>query len=190
VRSSADRSLSDALDEASVEILDAVGRVSGRPVIVVIDGRSGAGKTTLAARLRESAPMSAAVLGLDDVYPGWDGLAAGSDTAVEVLRAVREGRVGEWTTWDWARDAPGGRRALPHADLVIAEGSGLLTPHVAAIVDVRVWVEAPAGQRRDRALRRDGETYRPHWEQWAAQEETHLAAHEPASLAELVFALP
>ncbi|MDJ1113671.1 hypothetical protein [Microbacterium dauci] len=178
------------LDGAAAEILDAIGRVSRRPVIVVIDGRSGAGKTTLAARLLASAPVPAAVLGLDDVYPGWDGLAAGADAALAVLRAVRDGRPGEWTTWDWARDAPGARRALPHADLVIAEGSGLLTPDVAAIADIRVWLEAPAAQRRDRALGRDGETYRPHWERWAAQEETHLVADDPVGLADLVVALP
>lgn len=190
MRSSADPSLSDALDDAASAIVASIGRVQRRPVIVVIDGRSGAGKTTLAARVRDAVQDPAAVLGLDDVYPGWDGLSAGADAAFAVLGAVREGRPGEWTTWDWAEDAPGPTRTLPDAEVVIAEGAGLLTPAVAAVADVRVWLEAPADERRNRALGRDGETYRPHWERWAAQEAEHLAAHDPARLADLVVDLP
>ena len=65
--------------------------------MVLIDGRSGAGKSTLAAEL---APLlGAQLVSLDDLYPGWDGLAAGSAAVHEtVLRAVDPG----WRRWDWA----------------------------------------------------------------------------------------
>ena len=38
------------------------------------------------------------------------------------------------------------------------------------LLDLLVWLEAPEGLRRERALSRDGQTFAPHWERWAAQE--------------------
>ena len=73
---------------------------------------------------------------------------------------------------------------------LIVEGSGVLTPASAALADVRIWLESPAGSRRERALRRDGDTYRPHWERWAAQEDTHLALDHPRHWATLVAEVP
>ena len=73
---------------------------------------------------------------------------------------------------------------------LIVEGSGLLTPTTARLGDVRVWLEAPADARKRRALARDGETYRPHWDQWAEQEERHLSRDDPQRHATHVFAMP
>jgi hypothetical protein len=56
--------------------------------------------------------------------------------------------------------------------------------------DIRVWLESPETSRRVRALARDGDTYRPHWERWGAQERAHLAADDPARLATLRFDIP
>ncbi len=61
---------------------------SGPRPVVLIDGRSGAGKTTLA---RDLAPMlGAQLVSLDDIYPGWAGLEAGS-AAVARDGAARSG---------------------------------------------------------------------------------------------------
>ena len=51
--------------------------------VVLIDGRSGSGKTSLAADVAES--LGAAVLHLEDLYPGWDGLGAGSRAVASAL---------------------------------------------------------------------------------------------------------
>ena len=57
------------------------------PVIIAIDGRSGAGKTTLAielaARLRNHHKVS--LFHLEDIYPGWNGLAAGIERYVSTV---------------------------------------------------------------------------------------------------------
>ena len=37
---------------------------------------------------------------------------------------------------------------------------------------------------------RDGDTYRPHWERWARQEDRHIARDQPSRLATHVFAVP
>lgn len=159
--------------------------------IVLIDGRSGAGKSTLARRVRERWRGPVTVIGLDELYPGWDGLAAGSAIAHEsILTPLSAGREARWPRWDWSRDQPGAEVTTSAGVPLILEGAGVLTPATAALAHVRVWLESPEPTRRERALSRDGDTYRPHWRRWAAQEEEHVRRHRPASLATIVVDVP
>lgn len=190
--SSAD-GVATALERAADEVLQAVSAApaGGAPLIVLIDGRSGAGKTTLAAHVRDRWPGTVGVVALDDIYPGWDGLSAGSDRArVDILEPVRAGAVAQWRRWDWTHARPGERmQTSPDVPLII-EGSGVITPESAALAQIRVWLESPAAARRDRALARDGDTYRPHWERWAAQEDAHVRRDAPRDLATIVVEVP
>lgn len=182
-----------ALDAAAGRVLDAVAEASRQSaaLIVLIDGRSGSGKTSLAARLRERWPGVVQVIALDDIYPGWDGLAAGADAAlVDIIEPVRAGAAARWRRWDWHRSAPGDLvDADPDVPLII-EGSGIITPASAPLAPIRVWLESPSAGRRERALARDGETYRPHWDRWAAQEAVHLERDAPRELATIVVDVP
>lgn len=164
---------------------------SARPAIVLIDGRSGSGKSTLAAMLAERLPGGAEVVALDDIYPGWDGLADGADRArSEVIAPIRAGRAARWRRWDWARSAPGDEVVTPADRTLIVEGAGVLTAESAPLAAVSVWLESPEPQRRARALGRDGDAYRPYWERWAAQETRHLADDDPLAHAHIVVDVP
>lgn len=155
---------------------------------VLIDGRSGAGKSMLADRISLGWPGSA-VVRLDDIYPGWDGLAWASDHVREELLAPRAaGRPGRWRRWDWIVGAPAEWHTVAAGGRLIVEGVGALTPASRALADLGIWVDAPDADRRRRALARDGDTYRPHWDRWAAQEEVFLAQHRPRAVADLVVA--
>ncbi len=152
---------------------------------VLIDGRSGAGKTTLAGAL--AAATGAGLLHLDDLYPGWDGLAAAADSVRrQVLVPRRTGRRGAWRRWDWRAGAPAERHRVPAGGGLVCEGSGLLTRRSAPLGDLTLWVELEDDERRRRALARDGAAYEPHWERWAAQEREAVARERPQRLADLV----
>lgn len=149
-----------------------------RPHLIGIDGRSGAGKTTLAEQLTAvlRPGRDVTVFHLEDLYPGWDGLRAGTRTYVQdVLAPLRAGRDAEWTAWDWFTASPGTPRLTRVADVVIFEGVGACSAPARELLDVSVWVELPTALRYDRALSRDGSYYAEHWDRWAAQEDAYLA---------------
>ena len=152
--------------------------MSPAPVIIAIDGRSGAGKTTLAielaARLREHHKVS--LFHLEDIYPGWNGLAAGIERyASTVLAPLHRGEPADWVSWDWNAHYDGDTRTTLPAEIVLVEGVGAAAeaarPYLAAVI----WADSPEQDRRSRALARDGESYEPYWDEWAAQELEWLA---------------
>jgi uridine kinase len=152
---------------------------------VLIDGRSGAGKTTLADEL-QGRWAGSAVVRLEDIYPGWDGLAAAVEHLhSELLTPRSAGRVARWRRWDWTADRPAEWRTVD-AERLIVEGVGALSGGNAELADVRIWVEVPDGVRKERALQRDGDTFRPHWDRWARQEDALIAEFDPRDRADFV----
>ncbi len=158
----------------------------GDVVVVSVDGRSGAGKTVLAAAV--TAALGCPVVRLDELYPGWDGLADGITLLTEqVLEPVSTGAPASYRRWDWMRDRPGRTITVRPTTHLVVEGCGALVPPALAHAAVRVWVEAPTAVRKERALARDGDTYAPHWDRWAAQEDLVYAAHDPRDTAPLLL---
>lgn len=156
----------------------------GRPArpVLLIDGGSGAGKTTLARAIAAVWP-DAVLVELDDLYPGWDGLAAASATVVTDILGPASG----YRLWDWEASGPGAWRELPRDGPIIIEGSGALSRRSRALAAYAVWIEADAELRRRRALERDGARFAPFWERWAAQELAFQRRERPALLADEVL---
>ncbi|GAB3981129.1 hypothetical protein GCM10029978_081060 [Actinoallomurus acanthiterrae] len=146
---------------------------AGRTRVIAIDGRSGSGKSTVAALLREE--LDAPVVGLEGLYGGWDGLEHGVDLLVsEVLEPLAAGRAAHVPRYDWIDQAWGDPIELSPPGLLIVEGVGAGARRAARHASVLVWLEAADRTRRQRALDRDGDVYRPHWDRWAAQEDAML----------------
>lgn len=162
---------------------------SDTPLLIAVDGRSGAGKTTLAvelaALLREHHSVS--LFHLEDVYPGWDGLDDGVGRYVErVLRLLRAGRAAHWNAWDWERGQDGPERTTATAEIVLLEGVGAAAAAARPYLDAVIWVDADAEVRRRTAIERDGDTYAPFWQRWADQEDAWLAGDDPRAVADVI----
>lgn len=157
----------------------------GRTRVVAIDGRSGAGKTTLAQEL--SARLDAPVVSLEFLYGGWDGLERGIGLLVtEVLQPLSRGQTAHVPRYDWMRGAWDEPVSLDPPQTLIVEGVGAGARRAAAFESLLVWIEKPPPVRKKRALDRDGETFAPHWEQWAAAEDAMLARERTPGRADLI----
>jgi len=141
-------------------------------VILLIDGRSGSGKTELARAI--GAPQ---LVRLDDLYPGWDGLERGSAAVATLLT------TGRWQRWDWASSTPAEWHEVDLARPLVIEGCGALSRANRALATHGVWVTLDDVTRKERALAREPD-YAPHWDAWAAQEDAFIAREDPASLAD------
>ena len=162
---------------------------TARPTLIAIDGRSGSGKSTFATDLAKylEASASVAILRLEDLYHGWDGLHPSFELYEQLMPQLAEGSTITYPTWDWDSSAVDASRIFAPADIVIIEGVGSLHSAARDYLDLGIWLEAPESYRRNRALARDGETYRPYWEMWAEQEERYLQAHHPHGAADVVM---
>jgi uridine kinase len=180
---------SDAAGDELLQRIDLVAR--GTPPraattrVIAIDGRAGAGKSTLAHRLAEL--IDAPIVQLEQLYPGWDGLQAGIDLLVEaVLIPLSAGRVAQVPRYDWLVSRFIEPWPLEHPELLIVEGVGAGARAAASFASVLVWLELDAGLRKERALARDGEVFRPHWERWAEQEDVLLAREQTPARADII----
>ena len=150
--------------------------------IILIDGKSGVGKSRLAAHMAGS--LGATLVELDEVYPGWGGLAAGRDAVIaEVIRPFRDGTDGSYVSWDWGRNAPHKRILVPWTDVLIVDGCGVSTPESRALADVVVWVDCDEDVRQSRLFLRDGTDFDEHVPNWERQVDAHIRDNDPIASA-------
>lgn len=188
-------------EDTLAEIISAHLRSVDAPMIVGIDGRSGVGKSTLAAQLAER--LGAAVVEGDDFYAGgsqqrWDAMTPAERAAycidwrrqVPVLTALRAGQQAKWCPYDW--DAfDGSLSSVPvlcdPAALVVLEGVYSCRPELHDPVDLKVLVDIPEAQRQQQLHEREGDDYRSGWESlWSSAEDYYFDAVMPAGRFDLV----
>ncbi|WP_026529325.1 aminodeoxychorismate synthase component I [Haematomicrobium sanguinis] len=154
-----------------------------RPLVILLEGRSGSGKTSLARELADRlatalpSTISLGTFALEDTYQGWTGLQAGIDVFTTAISNLANRRSAHWPTWDWERNIPGPERVTAPADIIIAEGVGAsaaldILPAPDALL---ITLNASPDFRKRRALERDGDTFRPFWDTWAAEEDAFFS---------------
>ena len=130
---------------------------------------------------------------MDDLYPGWEGLAQGSLYLVEnILKSVKLVGKAQWQRWDWANDKRGGSdpgngwREFDGENMLIVEGCGSVTPESAELADLTIWIEADRQTRKQRFEERDRGVFSSCWVSWSAQEDEFYEQHKSKELCSLV----
>lgn len=121
---------------------------------------------------------------MDDLYPGWGGLDAGSQHVHDFVIAAS---VRRWQRWDWVENAPAEWHVLDQGRPILIEGCGALSRANRALAAYAVWVEEDEPTRERRVRERDGDSWVEHWDAWAAQEEAFIARENPRGLANTVI---
>ncbi|GAB77658.1 Uridine kinase [Austwickia chelonae] len=175
-----------------VAVAERRGPLAGRSTVVAFDGPAGAGKTTLAGELADALSSEGGcdipIVHMDDLYPGWDGLSPAVDLLVrQVLEPLAQGRPVSSPVYDWTRQSFGDPRPLPAAPWIVVEGVGCGSRSCRPYLSAVVWTDAPEETRRTRALRRDGDAFRPYWYRWARQEKELFAREKTWEHADLVL---
>jgi uridine kinase len=169
---------------AIVALVDSREARCGPTHLVAIDGPSGAGKTTLAARV--AAELAAPTVHMDDLYPGWDGLRAATRRLESwVVEPLRAGHPARYRRWDWAAGEYAEWVQLPASEVIVVEGCGSGALPAGRALSALVWVDADEQVRKARGLARDP-GYAPFWDRWAAQERELYAADGTKARADLV----
>ena len=171
--------------DLTAAVLDAIDEGVATP-IVLIDGRAASGKSTIAntlqRRLFKEGETLPRVVHMDDLYPGWDGLAAGAEYLQRfVLGPIASRKTAHWQLFDWALGERREWREFSGGTPLIVEGCGALNGLSAELAQFKVWVEAPEDVRHERWLAREGND--EHWAEWAAQELDFYARESSAELA-------
>jgi uridine kinase len=152
--------------------------------VVAVDGPSGAGKSTLAAAL--GVALGAQVVRVDDLIPGWQGLSAAAGILRrDVLEPLARGQDGAYRRYDWDRGEYAEWCPVPAAPYLVVEGCASGARELAPYLSLLVWVDAPLELRFARGMERDGETFRPHWEQWEADSQALFAREGTAARADV-----
>ena len=183
-------------DELLARLTDETFKLVDRGVampIIVIDGRAGAGKSTLASDLQnelfragESMPR---IIHMDDLYEGWNGLAQGADYLQRVvLNPLLATGTSSWQEYNWELEARDCWREFSGGTPLIIEGCGSLNRFTRDIAQLKVWLDVSVEIRKQRWLERDGHIFDQYFDVWAAQELDFIAREKSPEFADFGLA--
>jgi uridine kinase len=151
------------------------------PRFLAVDGRSGGGKSTLAAQLQRHLAKST-IVHTDDVawhhsYFDW------SDLLIDgVLRPVQAYRKVDYRPPAWERRGrPGSIIVDEECAFVIIEGVGASRQEIRPWLTASVWIQSDMDEAERRGIARDGgtEEARSFWMDWMREENAFLERQQP-----------
>ena len=164
--------------------------------IILIDGRAGSGKSSFAEELRNElfrqGDAAPSIIHMDDLYPGWEGLKAGSSYLIQnILQPLRAGNSANWQIWNWGNGVRGndsepgnGWREFTGGNFLIVEGCGAISRQSREIANLAVWIEAEGTSREARIQSRDQGAFDEFWGVWQAQEDEFYETERSESLSD------
>lgn len=178
--------------------IDLIRDDTDRPIVIAIDGHSGAGKSTIAAQMAQA--LLAAIVCCDDFYAGGTEpvpLAANqlADICIDrprlrkALEALKANRHALYAPFDWhAFDGSlAASKILTAArPIIISEGVYSAHPDLHDIIDIAVLVQTLPAERERRLLEREGTL--GSWErQWHRAEDWYFETLMPPEVFDIVI---
>lgn len=161
-----------------------------RRALMLVDGRSGSGKSTFAERAARL--VGGTVVHTDDVAWHHDML-DWSDILIDgVITPWRRGDEVSFRPPGWVARGRVGAVEVPRSPVLVIEGVGAGRADLAVLADLVVWVQSDSAEARRRGLERDVELGRSpeeaeeFWDSWMRDEEPFHAADRPWSRAALI----
>jgi hypothetical protein len=158
--------------------------------LVLIDGRSGGGKSSFAGRLSQL--LDSALVHSDDIAWHHDPIHWADILVDGVIAPWRRGDAIHFRPPGWVvQDRPGAVEAPPHPVLIV-EGVGAGRSCLAAGAELVVWVQSDRSKARRRGIARDVGLGRSpkeaefFWDEWMRAEEPFLANDQPWTRASFV----
>jgi uridine kinase len=178
-----------------------------RPLLVAIDGRSGSGKSELAALVARA--LDVVVVPTDDFYAAhvsdaeWQDRTPAERVAnvidwqrlrAEAIEPLVAGRTATWQPFDFDARRPDGtfplatsRVTREPAAVILLEGAYSSRPELTDLIELSVLVEVSPPERHRRLVERDGKAYTESWQQrWSAAEDYYFTAVRPPESFDLV----
>ncbi|GMA33280.1 uridine kinase family protein [Litorihabitans aurantiacus] len=184
-----------AVADLAQELLAPALEAQASRCVLAIDGRGGAGKSTLAARLLAAVP-AATLVSTDDL--AWhEPMFGWAPLALEVLAPYRAGEDVRLRPPAWERQGRDGVIEVSRTSpLLILEGTGAAQRALDAHLDAVVWVASDRERATQLGLARDiasgvnGDeaASRAFWDEWMTHEDAFFDEDRPWERADLVVA--
>ena len=146
--------------------------------LIAIDGRAGAGKTTLAARFFDelSVDKTVEVIHMDDLYDGWENALDEhlTKTLESIVNAHQKKEGFEIDIFNWQSLSFDSKRQINPVDILILEGVGAGQKVVRDAGATLYWLDIDADDGIARVLKRDGNQIASQMKQWQIAQEIHF----------------
>lgn len=162
--------------------------------LIAIDGRAGAGKTTLAANLFEalSADKTVEVIHMDDLYDGWENALGErlTQTLESIVKSHQNNRAFEINIFNWQSMSFDSKRTINPVDILILDGVGAGQKVVRDAGATLYWLDIDADVGIARVLKRDGNQIASQMKQWQIVQERHFLRDKTRENAEHIQSSP
>ena len=162
------------LTEALTDLIASPG-----PHLIAIDGPAGSGKSTLAKDLYLyfSTARDVNLLGLDDIYDGWDNaLSQKLTTDLERIAGAHLDKTSiSVPIYDWMSSSYGDTREIKPSEILIIEGVGSAQEVIRSNNAITIWMDIDPQRGVERVLERDGHHIAEQMKAWQILQSQHFA---------------